>query len=115
MKSTLISIAASVGMVSLSAGAFASTQLDRIDSGSTYNNGAMKLAQATGTGTTGGTGKNNTVEEQTGKATSSSPNSMDPKDVTGSTGKTGTVPPAAPDNRNPSPMGTSDPSGPTVK
>ena len=84
----VIGVVASVAMVSLSAGAF---------------------AQATGTGNTGatdGTGKNNTVEEQTGKATSSSP---------GSIGKTGTVPPAAPDNRNPSPMGTSDPSGPMVK
>ncbi len=95
MKRILIGFVASLAMVSFSAGAFAQAN----------------------SGTSGGTGKNNTIEEQTGKATSSSPGSIDPKDVSGGAKKDSTadVAPGTPDNRNKSPMGTPDPSGPTVK
>ncbi len=116
MKRILTGLAASVAVLSISTGAFACANLDRVDNSTVNSTGAVQLAQATGgNATTGGTGKNNTIEEQTGKATSNSPGSIDPedidpKDTTGSINQSGT-----PDNRQNSPMGTDDPSGPTVK
>ena len=114
MKRILTGLAASVAVLSISSGAFASTQLDRVDSSAAYSSGVVQLAQSTGGNTSGGSGKNNTIEEQTGKATSSSPGSIDPKDIDPKD-TTGSTNPSTPDNRQKSPMGTSDPSGSTVK
>lgn len=115
MKRILTGLAASVAVLSVSAGAFASTQLDHVDGSAAYSTDAVQLAQAAGGNTsTGGTGKNNTIEEQTGKATSSSPGSIDPKDIDPKD-TTGSIDSPTPDNRQKSPMGTDDPSGPTVK
>jgi hypothetical protein len=116
MKNILTGLAASVAVLSISAGAFASANLDRVDNGAVYSTGAVQLAQATGgNATTGGTGKNNTIEEQTGKATSDSPGSIDPEDIDPKD-TTGSIPQSdTPDNRQKSPMGNDDPSGSTVK
>lgn len=48
MKRTLIGLAASAAVVTLSAGAFASTQLELTNDASTHNIGVIKLAQAGG-------------------------------------------------------------------
>jgi hypothetical protein len=84
-------------------------------SGASYSNGGIKLAQSTGGNTSsGGSGKTNTIEEQTGKTTSDAPGTIDPKEIEPKD-TTGSIPKSVPDNREPSPMGNTDPSGPTVK
>lgn len=65
MKRTLIGLAASAAMVTLSAGAFAAVQLDKSDTGGAHKAGAMTLAQASGQ--SGGNGPAATMpEEQVG-------------------------------------------------
>ena len=65
MKRTLIGLAASAAMVTLSAGAFAAVQLDKSDTAGAHKAGAMTLAQASGQA--GGNGPAATMpEEQVG-------------------------------------------------
>lgn len=133
MKNIIMGLAASVALVSASATAFACPQRGSADN-SAENKGVMVLAQASGGGgngsgggvgagagtgaggTTGGSGNNNTVEKQTGKATSDTPSAINPGDVQKNSSG-GASAPAVPDNRNPAPTGNNDSNAvnPTVK
>lgn len=116
MKNIFIGLAASVAVVSISAGAFACSRLDSADSGASNSKGGIILAQNSG-GQTGGSGKNNTIEEQTGKATSDAPGTMSPEEVQKKKDASGAMAPSVPDNRNAvgQNKGEENPANPTVK
>ena len=106
MKRILINLAASAAMLSLATGAYALGQLDK--SHSSYKNGSIVLAQATGgsTGTNAGRGPSSTEPEEqvTGKRKTDAdmpppPANSDATDTTGSIGTTG-APDASQSKRN---------------
>lgn len=91
MKRILMGLAASAAMLSVSSGAFASSQLDRADSASVPNGGAIQLAQASGGGTgtggtTGNTGGAGSPNPSTGQLNEPDEQTIGAKPKSGTTG-----------------------------